>query len=71
MWQAVPSHLSGLFLPSLQTFTIPLPSAIVKPPGSPQEVPVFGLTLTSHALYVQGRLDWNGLADPQPDSLAA
>jgi hypothetical protein len=28
VWQAVTSRLNGLFLPSLQTFTIPLPSAI-------------------------------------------
>jgi hypothetical protein len=30
VWQAQASHLSGLFLPSLQRFTIPLPSAIAK-----------------------------------------
>jgi hypothetical protein len=36
VWQAVFSHLSGLFLPSLQTFTIPLLSAIVKPAGAPE-----------------------------------
>jgi hypothetical protein len=51
VWQAVPNHLSGLFLPSLQTFTIPLPSEIVKPPGSPQDTPVSAL-LTSEGLYV-------------------
>ena len=28
VWQAVTGRLNGLFLPSLQTFTIPLPSAI-------------------------------------------
>jgi hypothetical protein len=53
VWQAVPNHLSGLFLPSLQTFTIPLPSAIVKRPGSPQDTPVSALGLTSGALYVE------------------
>ena len=53
VWQAVPNRLNGLFLPSLQTFTIPLPSAIVKPPGSPQDVPVSALGLTSGALYVE------------------
>jgi hypothetical protein len=58
VWQAVANHLSGLFLPSLQTFTIPLPSAIVKPPGSPQDTPVSALGLTSGALYV--RDGWDG-----------
>jgi hypothetical protein len=52
VWQAVPNHLSGLFLPSLQTFTIPLPSAIVKRPGSSEDTPVSALGLTSGALYV-------------------
>jgi len=58
VWQAVPNQLSGLFLPSLQTFTIPLRSAIVKPPGSPEDTPVIGLALTAHALYV--RDGWAG-----------
>jgi hypothetical protein len=53
VWQAVTSHLSGLFLPSLQTFTIPLPSAIVKPAGALQDTPVLALELTSAALYVE------------------
>jgi hypothetical protein len=53
VWQAVTSHLSGLFLPSLQTFTIPLPSAIVKPAGAPEDTPVLALELTSDALYVE------------------
>jgi hypothetical protein len=52
VWQAVTSHLSGLFLPSLQTFTIPLPSAIVKPAGAPEDTPVSVLELSSDALYV-------------------
>ena len=30
VWQAWASHLNGLFLPSLQRFTLPLPSAIAK-----------------------------------------
>jgi hypothetical protein len=29
VWRTAPSRLDGLFLPSLQTFTIPLPSAMV------------------------------------------
>ncbi len=58
VWQAVTSQLNGLFLPSLQTFTIPLPSAIVKAPGSPEDTPVSELTLTSDALYV--RDGWAG-----------
>jgi hypothetical protein len=45
VWQAVTSRLNGLFLPSLQTFTIPLPSAIGL---------VLSLGLTSRALYVSG-----------------
>jgi hypothetical protein len=51
MWQADPGQLSGLFLPSLQRFTLPLASAIVKPPGAPKALPV-GIELTSSALYV-------------------
>ena len=43
VWQAVTGRLNGLFLPSLQTFTIPLPSAIGL---------VGSLGLTSGALYV-------------------
>jgi hypothetical protein len=58
VWQAVPDHLSGLFLPSLQTFTIPLPSAIVKPTGSPPAAPVSALGLTSGALYVGAGTLW-------------
>ena len=56
VWQAVASRLNGLFLPSLQTFTIPLPSAIVKPAGSSEDTPVFALGLTSGALYVKDGL---------------
>jgi hypothetical protein len=52
VWQAVDSQLTGLLLPSLQAFTIPLPSAIVKPSGSPQDTGVVGLELSSDALYV-------------------
>jgi hypothetical protein len=58
VWQAVTGRLNGLLLPSLQTFTIPLPSAVVKPPGSLEGVPVSGLALTSDALYV--RDGWAG-----------
>jgi hypothetical protein len=58
VWQEVSSRLNGLFLPSLQTFTISLPSAIVKPPGSPENTPVLALGLTSGALYVED--DWVG-----------
>jgi hypothetical protein len=57
VWQAEPSKLSGLFLPTLQTFTIPLPSAIVKPPGAPEDTPVWALELASDALYVED--GWN------------
>ncbi len=53
VWRAVPGRLTGLFLPSLQTFTIPLPSAIVNS-GSPNDNPVPALGLTSRALYVNG-----------------
>jgi hypothetical protein len=45
VWQAVPNHLSGLFLPSLQTFTIPLPPAMVTATG------LSSIWLTSVALY--------------------
>lgn len=58
VWQTVTSRLTGLLLPSLQRFTIPLPSAIVRPPGSTGDTPVLGLGLTSNGLYV--RDEWNG-----------
>ena len=54
VWPVVPGRLTGLFLPSLQTFTIPLPSAIVKSPGSLQDVSGLALGLTSGGLYVEG-----------------
>ena len=53
VWQVVPGRLTGLVFPSLQTFTIPLPSAIVKSPGSPQDASGLALGLTSGALYVE------------------
>jgi hypothetical protein len=46
MWPAAPSQLNGLFLPSLQTFTISLASAMVTARG------LSGILLTSDALYV-------------------
>jgi hypothetical protein len=67
VWQALtsrqdrlvlPRQLNGLFLPGLQTFRIPLPSAIVRPPGSLEDTIVAGLELTSDALYV--REGWAG-----------
>jgi hypothetical protein len=50
VWQPAPSRLNGLFLPSLQTFTIPLRSAIVTAQGLGASVDALGLT--SGALYV-------------------
>jgi hypothetical protein len=44
---ATPDRLNGLFLPSLQTFTIPLPSAVVTATG------LSGIWLTSGALYLR------------------
>lgn len=62
VWTAdVTSRLDGLFLPSLQRFTIPLPSAMVRPPGSTYDTIVAGLELTSGALYMteeDGRTVW-------------
>ncbi len=58
VWQTAPNRLNGLFLPSLQTFTIPLPAAIV----SSQENGLGLTALTSGALYmiVSGRTLWRG-----------
>lgn len=50
VWQATPSRLTGLFLPSLQTFTIPLPSAVVASQAGYGQG--FALALTSGALYL-------------------
>lgn len=47
VWEATPSRLNGLFLPSLQTFTIPLPSAMVTTTG------LSNIWLTSVALYAR------------------
>lgn len=47
VWQTA-SHLTGLFLPSLQKFTILLPRAILN-----EHVPVLSLVLTPGALYVE------------------
>ena len=69
VWQAVPNHLSGLFLPSLQTFTIPLPSAIVKRPGSSEHTPVSALGLTSGALYVEDGSDGTLWRTASPSAL--
>ena len=57
VWQSAPDQLTGLLLPSLQTFTIALPTAIVKPPGASQDLPV-SARLTSGALYVKD--SWTG-----------
>jgi hypothetical protein len=57
VWQSVTSQLDGLFLPSLQRFTIPLPSVIVKPPGATESTGA-GFVLTSDTLYV--RDGWYG-----------
>jgi hypothetical protein len=56
VWQTAPNRLSGLFLPSLQKFTMPLPSAVVAAEEAGGET---GLALTSEALYMNeagGRL---------------
>jgi hypothetical protein len=50
VWQAAPGRLTGLFLPSLQTFMIPLPSAVVASQAG--YGPGFALALTSGALYM-------------------
>jgi len=47
VWEATLSRLNGLFLPSLQTFTIPLPSAMVTTTG------LSDIWLTSVALYAR------------------
>jgi hypothetical protein len=48
--QAARGRLTGLFLPSLQTFTIPLPSAVVASQAGYGQG--FALALTSNALYM-------------------
>lgn len=51
VWQTT-THLTGLFLPTLQKFTMRLPPGILKPTGSGEDFPVHALVLTSSALYV-------------------
>jgi hypothetical protein len=54
VWQgAITGRLDGVFLPSPQTFTIPLPSAIVTPQGASEAPGVLDLELSSDALYVE------------------
>ena len=69
VWQSVTNRMNGLFLPSLQTFTIPLPSGIAKPAGSSQNTPLSVLGLTSGTLYV--RDGWGGTLwrSPSPSAL--
>lgn len=50
VWQSARNRLSGLFLPSLQKFTMPLPSAVVA--SEAQYETGFELALTSGALYM-------------------
>jgi hypothetical protein len=50
VWLPAVNRLSGLFLPSLQEFTMPLPSAVV----ASVEAGGVGLALTSDALYMNG-----------------
>lgn len=50
VWQTAPNRLKGLFLPSLQVFTIPLPSGVVASQAGYGQG--FTLGLTSGALYM-------------------
>jgi hypothetical protein len=50
VWQSALSRLSGLFLPSLQKFTMPLPSAVVA--WEEREAGTLLFALNSDALYV-------------------
>ncbi len=52
VWQTVPSRLTGLFLPSLGRFELPLPPAIVRAEAGGR---VAALALTSGAVYVLDR----------------
>lgn len=53
VWQTA-RHLTGLFLPSLQRFTIPLPAAILRSPTPPRsDVPVNAIAVTPDALYIE------------------
>jgi hypothetical protein len=51
VWQTARSRLSGLFLPSLQKFTVPLSSAVVAS-EAPDDGASLILALTSDALYM-------------------
>jgi hypothetical protein len=50
VWQTARSQLNGLLLPGLQTFTIPLPSAVVA--SQTEYGQGFALALSSSALYM-------------------
>ena len=60
VWQAVTGRLNGLFLPSLQPFTIPLAPAIRL---------VGSLGLTSRALYVTGYVSGAAWRSARPTAL--
>ncbi len=59
VWQSAPRALSGLLLPSLRPFTLPLPAPIVAAEDASASSPLDGrvaeLALTSRALYVLDR----------------
>lgn len=53
VWESAPLRLSGIFLPSRQRFTIPVPAKVDPAPGGSVNGDQYLLALTSHTLYVE------------------
>ncbi len=53
VWESKPLRLSGIFLPSLQRFTIPVPAKVDPTPGMFVNGNQYSLALTPHTLYVE------------------
>ncbi len=53
VWESKPRRLSGIFLPSRQRFTIPVPAKVDPAPGMYVNGDQYSLALTPRALYVE------------------
>jgi hypothetical protein len=53
IWESAPLRLSGIFLPSRQRFTIPVPAKVDPAPGPYVNGDQYSLVLAPHTLYVE------------------
>jgi hypothetical protein len=73
VWQATAQGLSGLFLPSLCPFEMPLPAAVAPSLGAnPAGLPnVFTISLSSSTLYVETATGIWSTPTPSPKKCSA